>query len=208
MFLAWMCMLCCLFAIFDALLAQDARLPGRMSRWWIAAGIPLHYLGFNLAFTSLLFGSGFHTMKSAASSMEPIIFIGDKFVVDERYYQNHPAGRFDLVIIRRPGGLVVKRIIAVGGDMIEGKERNIFLNGQLQDEPFVQHKFRPGADAELDTFRTVAVPTGKFFVMGDNRDVSLDSRTPEFGFVDARDIVGRPLYGYHIVGNPLSWELN
>jgi signal peptidase I len=208
LFLIWMCILVCLFAVFDALLAQDTRLPGRMSRWWIAAGLPLHCLSVNLVFTSLLFGSGFHTMKSAASSMEPGISVGDKFVADEHYYHHHPVGRCDLVIIRRPDGLMVKRIIAIGGDTIEGKERKIFLNGKLQDEPFVQHKFAPGADAGMDTFGPVAIPSGKYFVMGDNRDVSLDSRAPELGLVDARDIVGRPLYGYRIVGNPLSWELN
>jgi len=208
MFLGWMLILVCLFSVFDALLTQDARLPGRMSRWWIAAGLPLHYLGFNLVFTSLLFGSGFHTMQSTASSMAPIISVGDKFMADTRHYQHQPPNRLDLVIVRRSNGLMVKRVIAVGGDRIEGKGRRIFLNGQLLDEPFVQHTFRAGADSAMDTFAVVSIPSGKYFVMGDNRDVSLDSRSREFGLVDARDIVGKPLYGYHIFDKPLWWKLN
>lgn len=208
-FLIWMCLLLSLFAVFDALLARDALSRARVSRWWILAGIPIHYISVNLIFTSLLIGSGFRTMKNASSSMEPTISLGDKLMVDRRYYQHHPAGRLDLALIRRSDALfVIKRITAVGGDTIEGKEQKIFLNGQLQDEPFIEHKFKSGTDSALDTFGPVAVPDGKFFVMGDNRDVSLDSRTAEFGLVDATAIVGRPIYGYRIIGKPLSWDLN
>jgi signal peptidase I len=60
----------------------------------------------------------------------------------------------------------------------------------------------------MDTFGPTTIPSGKFFVMGDNRDISLDSRSADFGLVDARSIVGKPLYGYRIIGSPHSWELN
>jgi len=140
--------------------------------------------------------------------MEPTIFAGDKFVLDKHYYQRQPERRGDLVVMRIQDSLTVKRIIAIGGDTIQGKNREILLNDRVQSEPFIEHKSRVAAYGWMDTFGPTAIPSDKFFVMGDNRDISLDSRSADFGLVDARSIVGKPLYAYRIIGNPLSWELN
>ena len=207
LFLIWMCLVVSLFAVIDALLARDVRLPGRMSRWWILAGIPMNYVGTNLIFTVLLFGSGFHTFRFGSSSMEPTISKGDKFVVDEHYYHHQPPQRDDLALLRTPDSVTVKRIIAIGGDTIQGKEREILLNGQSLREPFIQHQFEEGANPQLDTFGPVNIPADKYFVMGDNRDLSLDSRTPDFGLLDAQSILGKPIYSYRFTGQPLWWLL-
>ena len=152
--------------------------------------------------------------------MEPTISRDERIVADVYYYREHPERRGDVVIVRSRSDdsadssnrgrdlLVVKRIVAIGGDRIEGKDQQIFLNGQIQNESFVQHKFPLGRDPQLDTFGPVVIPTGKYFVMGDSRDISLDSRTPSFGLVDAQSIVGRALYVYQFHGHPLSRELN
>lgn len=145
--------------------------------------------------------------------MEPTIMLRERIFVDMHYYHEHQERRGDVVIVRRrldlsADVLVVKRIIAIGGDTIEGKDQQVFLNGQILSEPFVRHKFPVRTDPELDAFGPVAVPNGRFFVMGDNRDISLDSRTPDFGLVGAKSIVGRALYAYHFRGQPLSRELN
>jgi len=206
-FLGWMCLLLCLWSVFGALLARDTS-GARVSRWWVFAGLLLHYLSVNLIFTVLLFGSGFRTVKNASSSMEPTLALGEKFVVDQHYYRDHPVNRGDLIIFRRQNSSWIKRVVAIPGDTIEGKERVIVLNGEVKDEPFVLHKSRPGENSDLDTFGPVSVPPGSYFVMGDNRDVSLDSRTAEFGLVDSTSIVGRPIYGYHIIDKPLWWKLN
>ena len=203
LFLGWMYILASLFAVFDALLARDPRLPGKMSRWWILFGIPLHYLGFNLGFTALLFGSGFHTMKTSTSSMAPTLLEGDKLVADERYYDRHLPERLDLVIFQTPSGLFVKRVIAVGGDTIWGKEHKVYLNGQLLNEPFAQYT---SPEDSGDRFAPTTVPKGEYFVMGDNRDLSFDSRS--FGPVNGRAIVGKALYGYHIFDKPIWWQLH
>jgi signal peptidase I len=197
-----------LLAVCDALFGRDRVSPGRLSKWWLLAALPLHYIGVNIFFTSLLFASGFRTLQSAASAMEPTIMRGERFVSDMSYYRRAPERRGDLVVVSRQDLLTVKRIAAVGGDTIQGKDQQVFLNGQLQTEPFVQHKFPVGRDPQLDTFGPVVVPSGKYFVMGDNRDISLDSRTPDFGLVDTMSIVGKPLYAYHFSGQPLSRELN
>jgi len=64
------------------------------------------------------------------------------------------------------------------------------------DEPFAQHSLPAGTNPEMDSFAPVTIPPGKYFVLGDNRDVSLDSRIKEFGLVDGQAIAGRPLYIY------------
>ena len=203
----WMCLLLSLFAIFDALMAQDFRLPGKMSRWWIFAGIPVHYLSLNFIFTSLLIGSGFRTARFASSAMEPTMFVGDKFVIDKLYYRHHSPSPGDLVFMRRQDGTTVKRVVAVGGNTIQGTNREVFLNGQRLDEPFIQHKSRTNDYEWLDKFGPMAIPAGKYFVMGDNRDTSLDSRYSEFGLLDSQSILGKPLYVYQVVAKPLYREL-
>jgi signal peptidase I len=126
--------------------------------------------------------------------MEPTLFVGDLFVSDKTYYRHVPVGRDDLVVMRRKGYVTVKRVIAIGGDTIEAKNRQVLVNGQLVDERFIQHSRPAGTDPEMDSFGPIAVPEGKYFVMGDNRDVSLDSRMSEFGLLDVTAIVGKPLY--------------
>ena len=220
LFLLWMFVPLSGFAILNALIARDLHLSAKMSRWWIFAGIPLSYIGVNLLFTPLLLGSGFHPIKNLSSSMEPTIFVGDKLVTDEHYFRHRSVRRGDLVLMQRnlrgsetPSGrdenlLVIKRVVAIAGDTIEGKDQAIILNGAKQNEPYVQHRFGVGANPQLDTFGPITIPPGKYYVLGDNRDISLDSRTASFGLVDASAIVGKPLYGYRITGHPLSWQLN
>ena len=126
--------------------------------------------------------------------METTLLMGDRFVIDNTFYRDHPVSREDLVVLRREDYLTVKRVIAIAGDTVEAKNRQIIVNGQLVAEPFIRHTLAPGTEEWMDSFGPVVVPVGKYFVMGDNRDVSLDSRSPEFGLLDAEAIIGRPLY--------------
>jgi signal peptidase I len=212
--ITWACLPLWLFAIFDALVGRDEKSQGRLSKWWLLAVLPLCCIGGNIFFTSLLFASGFRPLRVAASSMEPTIMRDERIVADMNYYHKHQGHRGEVVIVSRQSDsssvptagqdlLFVKRIIAIGGDTIEGKDQQLFLNGQIQREPFVNPL---GSHLQLDRFGPVVVPSGKYFVMGDSRDISLDSRS--FGPVDASSIVGKALYVYRFQGQPLSRELN
>jgi len=184
------------YSVGAALLVRQSAVGPRPSKWWLLLVPVLTYVGINLVWTPLFLGAGFRTRIFLGSSMEPMLFDHDYLVVDADYYRHEAVRRDDLVVFSRKDSDWIKRVIAIGGDTIEAKDRRLLLNGQVLDEPFVQHKEVLGKDKELDSFGPVTVPAGKYFVMGDNRDVSLDSRVAGFGLVDGGAIVGRPLYVY------------
>jgi signal peptidase I len=179
-----------------ALLEPDNSAIPRLSVWWFLLIPPLVYAGFNSVFTPIFLGSGFRALKFESSAMESTLLIGGHFIIDKDSYRYHPPARNDLVVMHRNDYQTVKRVIALSGDTIEGRNRQILLNGQAVGEPFIQHKLPIGSNPEQDSFGPVTIPAGKYFVMGDNRDVSLDSRAQDFGLVDAQAITGRPLYIY------------
>ena len=128
--------------------------------------------------------------------MEPTLFVGDQFIFDRNYYRNNALADNDLVVVRRNDYQIVKRVIAVGGEAIEAKNREILVNGRVAHEPFIQHIEPPGTNPYMDSFAPISVPAGRVFLMGDNRDVSLDSRSQDFGMLTTDAIIGKPLYIY------------
>ena len=126
-------------------------------------------------------------------SMTPTLEVGDRVLVNKLSYKVHDVHRGDLIVFERPpetsNGLegeikdLIKRVIAVGGDTIEGRDGRVYVNGELIEEPYLE----PGA-ATNDLEREV-VPDGTVFVMGDNRMNSEDSRV--FGPIDEDTIIGR-----------------
>ncbi len=126
--------------------------------------------------------------------------------------------RGDIIVFRFPGDIrqtYVKRAMGVPGDRLKLVNKNVYLNGKLLNEPYVVHKV-PYMDSYRDTFPSepntavstaaltmlennvkngeVVVPEGNYFAMGDNRDLSSDSRY--WGFVPRENIIGKPLIVY------------
>jgi signal peptidase I len=194
--LLWMSILLTLYATNSALIARGTLHSPAPSRWWALLSIPLAYVGINLVFTSLLLAVGFRALKFSSTAMEPTLLRGDKFMIDRNYYRQHPCERDHLVVMLIEGAQTVKRVIAIGGDTIEGRDKEVLLNGHVLEEAFAYHPRGGGNVPEQDNFGPITVAAGKYFVMGDNRDTSRDSRMPDFGQVDQNAIVGRPLYIY------------
>ncbi|MGG0888698.1 signal peptidase I [Cytobacillus horneckiae] len=104
--------------------------------------------------------------------------------------------RFDMVVFHAPeeNEKYVKRVIGVPGDEIEMKDDILYVNGQAFEEPYVQREYRLmvntiTADFTLNELTgKQTVPEGYYFVLGDNRQKSYDSR--EFGFIEEESLIG------------------
>ena len=123
------------------------------------------------------------TFSMDGNSMDPTILAGQTFTV--RKFAAEPRGQ-DVVLLRmprRPELLLVKRIVGVPGDTIEIIDGKIYVNAILLDEPYI-------TSAWHDNKPKILVPPGAYFVMGDNRDNSLDSRSQQVGYVPEGLIIG------------------
>jgi signal peptidase I len=134
----------------------------------------------------------------STNSMAPTVGVGDRIAVDLRYYNHHTPQRGDVVALKRPNGLlIVKRIAALSGDVVEGKAGRVFVNGKpFDDRHRVESRGMGTLWKPIMEFGPETVPPGRFFVLGDNRGHSWDSRSPDFGPVDRTDIKGKVLYAY------------
>jgi signal peptidase I len=182
-----------LYSPLSAFVARGVQPTKPATKWWLILFVPLSLMAADLLGLAATRASGFRSFVVPSTSMERTIQKGDRIVADMWYYDSRKPQRDDVIIFMNRNLFVVKRVIAIAGDTIVGRDGLIFLNGQTLDEPFVEHKGLAGA-AWLNTFGPVTVPTDKYFVMGDNRDVSLDSRSPEIGLVDMKSIAGKTLY--------------
>lgn len=150
--------------------------------------------------------------KIPSGSMIPTLLIGDHLLVSKFLYGTEvPFTGNRVLVLRNPerGDIVVfkypedpnrdfiKRVVGIEGDVVEGKNKQVFVNGKLVNEPYVQHvdsSVKGGGMEPRDNFGPYLIPKGKVFVMGDNRDQSYDSRY--WGYVDFRDIRGKAFIIY------------
>jgi signal peptidase I len=150
--------------------------------------------------------------KIPSGSMLPTLLIGDHILVNKFIYgTNLPFSENRVLVLRSPerGDMIVfkypedpprdfiKRVIAVEGDIIEARNKKIFINGELLIEPYIQHTDASILPAEIeprDNFGPYRVPENQLFVMGDNRDQSYDSRY--WGYVDIEKVRGKAFIIY------------
>lgn len=125
-----------------------------------------------------------HIYAIPSASMQPTLESGDQIVVF-RYFDSKPE-RGHIIVFRSPlaeDELMVKRVIAVPGDLVDSREGRVRIGGHTLAEPYVLRQAASGA------IQTQLIPADSYFVMGDNRDDSLDSRS--WGVVPRERIVGR-----------------
>lgn len=125
-----------------------------------------------------------------SESMEPTLLKGDRVLVNRLAYRFGEPQRGDIVVFRPPLGRedYIKRIVAVGGDTVAVRGGKLFINGEAQEEPYLKEQKIQGQ------FDEVVVPEGSYFMMGDNRNNSGDSRV--FGPVEKGSILGKAFLVY------------
>ena len=154
--------------------------PRRTWRWGIAVVLALLVV-------ALLRASGLGTHRVASDSMEPTLRAGDVVLVDPFSPHWRPYARGDLVVFHSPeGGLAVKRVVGVAGDRVEIRDAVLYVDGHPVREPYVDLH---ASDALY--YGPVVVTPHHLLLMGDNRPVSLDSRS--YGAVSVDRVVGRVL---------------
>jgi signal peptidase I len=150
--------------------------------------------------------------KIPSSSMEPTLLVGDHLLVNRLSYvikvpftdiviaDLGEPDRGDVVVFTYPKDRskdFIKRVIGKDGDVIEIKNKVVYVNGQKMKDPharFAEDSVIPGVMSPRDNLGPFTVPKDSYFVMGDNRDRSLDSRF--WGFVKKDDLIGRALITY------------
>jgi signal peptidase I len=140
--------------------------------------------------------------KIPSGSMIPTLLVGDHILVSKFLYRFRDPARGDVVVFKYPQDEhrdFIKRVIGVGGDELYIKDRKVYVNCRPPDpacrpieERWAYHEERFGAGGE--TFGPVQVPAGSYFVMGDNRNNSQDSRY--WGFVKKEKIKGQAFIIY------------
>ena len=129
-------------------------------------------------------------------SMEPNLHNQERILIDRWTYSFHPPARGDVIIFIAPEDHTqdyVKRIIGVPGDVITINDTTVIVDGVTLQETYVDPR-RQGNPYQFNQIHNLVVPANDYFVLGDNRAISSDSRN--WGFVPRANIIGRAAIVY------------
>ena len=192
---------------------ETPRLPRRSQvREWFES------LAFTAIFILIFTSYVAQATQVPTESMKPTILVGDHFFIDKiafpgnfpdsihPYLPQRKISRGDIIVFKSPveGNVpFVKRVIGMPGDKVEIRNKDVYVNDQKLREPYKIHvdpsvykddRWTPQDLTIRDNYAPHKVPENSFFVMGDNRDNSNDSRY--WGFVKADSVMGKPLFVY------------
>ena len=155
-------------------------------------GVWLRDLMISLAISAFIIIFIYQPVKVEGTSMMPSLEDQERIFVNKFVYRLESIERGDVVVFRYPrdpSKSYIKRVIGVAGDRIRIDSGQVYVNDQALDEDYV-----PPAYADARSYPETVVPTNCYFVLGDHRSMSQDSR--EFGPVNQSYIYGKAVFGY------------
>src|ERR1700758_312557 len=134
----------------------------------------------------------YQPVKVEGTSMAPLLSDQERIFINKFVYRFEPIARGDVVVFWYPLDRTksfIKRVVALPGEKVEIREGRVYVDGNGLSEPYVLPKY-----LDDGSFGPIRVPPGEYFVMGDHRDSSNDSRV--FGPVPLRYIYGKAVFAY------------
>jgi signal peptidase I len=204
-----------IFCVIDAVLIARRNKENyelmKYNRWFVYVGyvVVLSFLVSTLVSTGVK-ASLIQAYKIPSGAMIPTLLIGDHFLVNKLIYKTAEPKRGDIIIFpypEDPSRAFVKRLIAVEGDVIEIRDKRVYINGKEQSEPYKINTDTSSFRDQRDNFGPVTIPPGKLFFMGDNRDQSYDSRF--WGYVPRDTIEGKVMslyWSWDKVNHEVRWD--
>lgn len=128
------------------------------------------------------------------SSMLPNLRDGERLLVEKITYRFREPARGEVVVFRHPSDpskRLIKRVVGLPGDTVAVANGRVYINGVALNEEYIN-----GPMVRWQRMDPVVVPEGHYFLLGDNRNASLDSRDPSLGFVSESLIIGRAIVRY------------
>ena|SRR5499427_5280207 len=155
-------------------------------------GVWLRDLIISLAISAFIIIFLYQPVKVEGTSMMPSLVDQERIFVNKFVYRLEPIERGDIVVFRYPydpSKSYIKRVIGMAGDRIRIDGGQVYVNGESLDESYV-----PAEYTDARTFPEVVVPANAYYVLGDHRSMSDDSRN--FGPVNQSFIYGKAVFGY------------
>lgn len=149
-------------------------------------------LVISIAASVLIITFLYQPVRVEGTSMLPELRDQDRLFINKFVYHFEKIERGDVVVFhypRDPEKSYIKRVIAGPGDRLRIDQGDVYLNGHLLDEPYVPARYR-----DTRSLDEIIIPRGEYFVMGDHRSISSDSR--EFGAVEGALIYGKAAFVY------------
>jgi signal peptidase I len=149
-------------------------------------------LVISLAISAFIIVFLYQPVKVEGTSMMPSLDDQERIFINKFVYRIEPIQRGDIVVFRYPrdpAKSFIKRVIGVAGDHVRIVDGHVFLNGKMLEENYV-----PSIYQDERSYPEIVVPPDSYFVLGDHRSLSNDSR--DFGPVDASYIYGKAVFGY------------
>ena len=171
--------------------ARSVRRPARV-RVWRAVWELLHDLSVAVLFCFFLITFVAQAFRVQGTSMEPLLRDGDRIVVNKFVYRFQPIGTGDVVVFwypRDPSVSFIKRVVGRPGDVVEIRAGRVLVNGTPTQEAYLREGFR-----DEDSHPPTTVRQGHYFVLGDHRRSSNDSRS--WGEVPQKYVYGQAVFRF------------